>query len=75
MWARVACRRHRLQQLVESNIQPSLRLRFFRVALPSVGPQIRAFVIDVLEGTTAHRARGCLYYVRSEYEVKAAARL
>lgn len=62
---------HRLQQLVESNIEPPLRLRFFRVALPSVDPQARAFVIDVPESTTAHQARDCLYYVRSEYEVKA----
>lgn len=62
---------HRLQQLVESNIEPPLRLRFFRVALPSVSPQARAFVIDVPQGTTAHQAMDCRYYARSEYEVKA----
>lgn len=62
---------HRLQQLVESNIEPPLRLRFFRVTLPSVGPQVRAFVIDVPQGATAHQAMDCLYYARSEYEVKA----
>ena len=61
---------HRVQQIVESNVEPPIRPRFRRVALPSIGSGRFAFVVDVPEGTTAHQAKDGRYYVRSECEFK-----
>lgn len=60
---------HRIQQILESNIHPPLTsIRVFRVPLPD---QRVAFVVEVPQGRTAHQARDCRYYGRSEFETKA----
>lgn len=59
----------RLQQLVESNVEPPIRLRFSRVPI-SKGAQQVAFVIEVPEGVTAYQAKDGCYYARSEFETR-----
>jgi predicted HTH transcriptional regulator len=57
---------HQLQQLIESNIEPPLRPRFFRVSLHSIAPDAKAFVIDVPQGVTAHQhGTGATTFARS----------
>lgn len=61
---------HRLQQLIESNVHPPLMgLRIHRVQLPQLNDRV-AFVIEVPPGRTAHQAKDCRYYGRSELETK-----
>jgi hypothetical protein len=62
---------HRLQQLIESNVHPPLMgLRIHPIRLTSVGEARVGFVVEVPKGRTAHQARDCRYYGRSEQEAK-----
>jgi len=63
---------YRLQQLLESNIYPPLAgIRLYRVPLTEFLGSRVVFVIEVPQGRTAHQAKDCRYYGRSEFETKA----
>jgi len=63
---------YRLQQLIESNIYPPLAgIRVYRVPLTEFSGSRVVFVIEVPQGRTAHQAKDCRYYGRSEFETKA----
>jgi hypothetical protein len=62
---------HRLQQIIESNISPSLaRIRIHCVPLSVASGARVVFVIEVPKGRTAHQAKDYRYYGRSEFESK-----
>lgn len=63
---------HRIQQILESNVHPPLTgIRVFRVQLSGFSYERVAFVVEVPQGRTAHQAKDCRYYGRSEFETKA----
>lgn len=46
-------------------------IRVFRIPLSGLADERVAFVVEVPQGRTAHQAKDCRYYGRSEFETKA----